>query len=323
MIKRSSLGSPWGFADDHDPAEVMVRHTWKKSATRAAILSLDSPVYDVFAFLLDLRTSWTSRAMQHVAYQKKHLAGGNADLGMLCVVWSDHEAHPGLPLDVAGPQPDIEWWRMPVEVKLRPGGHRVSVRVGQDAHIPASQSEYGASLLSRGGYQWTVVAGATATDVNTGVAPCIRVLVDALARSGGMEGLSGDWLNEVKVLRNSLGGASFRWPIALDVEPRIHNGVMYLTRLLPDTPWVPELRVGNVDSVYFDVSGLSEEQISETVSQLRSSVAGIPNLFEPILIGPLPQVSDSLAEVLGRERICSTSFSFEDYTGRLRERRTV
>ena len=71
------------------------------------------------------------------------------------------------------------------------------------------------------------------------------------------------------------------------------------------------------------LSGLSEEQISETVSQLRSSVAGIPNLFEPILIGPLPQVSDSLAEVLGRERICSTSFSFEDYTGRLRERRTV
>lgn len=102
-------------------------------------------------------------------------------------------------------------------------------------------------------------------------------------------------------------------------ELRNKSRVLYSSSLADAEEWKKLLGQRAIDNVYFDVGNIPLEQIPELSQKLQASILGIPNLFEPFVLGPLPYPSESLIASMDAHFVGSTSDTYEGYARRRAE----
>lgn len=110
------------------------------------------------------------------------------------------------------------------------------------------------------------------------------------------------------------------------MEFPVRDKVLYLKSVPTDgkADWLDLFRNGSVDEVFVDVSGKTLEQISRDVIHLRTLLKDIPNLFEPIVMGPFLNGPDSATcRVLAARIIRATPLGFDDYCDSLADGHTA
>lgn len=133
-----------------------------------------------------------------------------------------------------------------------------------------------------------------------------------LNRLGGSEGVEKE---SVSAKQRVQSGSVAYGTIVRNMTVR--ERVFFATSMDDAEEWARALRSRIADQVYFNVDGIQKDALPEIIRLLRASIAGIPNVLKPVVIGPLRHADDKVVEDLSRYGIRRTPRTFDEYTERL------
>lgn len=93
---------------------------------------------------------------------------------------------------------------------------------------------------------------------------------------------------------------------------RLEDGILYLPNVqAPD--WREQFVSRGAREVYLEAMGKADGELAQEALQVRLALQDIPNLLQPVVVGPLSLLGEQSAEIFAENNIRTTPLAFDRY----------